>query len=469
MMRYDRSRAIGFAAVVAGSVAANAFAAWTYDSSVMTLSDDSGTVLAVSVVTKYDVTGLQVDSVTSLGTNTDVDFTGFSTPDDGYRVISFNESAMKGKAMTSIVAPDAISCGTSSFQSCESLTNAVFSTSLRNIGANSFLACYYLDDFYPQTVSNVTSLGGRAFQEAPLKNVSFHFPALTTCNAGVFTFSNPKKLTDFGPVEIVMTNVVTIGNIAMRGRSKTEVDGRMPNLVITSNGAVAQFNGTKIREAYMPKVTLVTTEMFGGCTSLTNAVFSSDLEFIGESAFSGCSSLKDINPVLTKKLVTIGPNAFLSTVTPSIVFDCPKIDCLTNGIFTTCGKTTNVVIKSHVNTLCPSCLTGLAGGVSIWFENGAPSKVATNAITYVITDRARAKVYVHDADLPSSGFASQLEPVDDTDKTHRGKDVNNDTVYDWPGKRVRGKVKGWYKYGNTFRLSYYYIVGYPPGVMLIFR
>ena len=467
MMRYDRSRAIGFATVVAGSVAANAFAAWTYDSSAMTLSDDSGTVLAVSVVTKYDVTGLQVDSVTSLGTNTDVDFTGFSTPDDGYRVISFNSSAMKGKAITSIVAPDAISCGTSSFQNCASLTNAVFSTSLRGIGASSFLNCYYLDDFYPQTVSNVTSLGGSVFQEAPLKNVSFHFPALTTCGAAVFTFSNPKNLTDFGPVEIVMTNVVTIGNIAMRGRSKTEVDGRMPNLVITSNGAVHQFKDTKIREAYMPKVTLVTTQMFDGCKSLTNAVFSSDLEFIGKYAFSGCPI--DINPVLTKKLVTICPYAFQSTATPSIVFDCPKIDCLTNGIFTTCGKTTNVVIKSHVNTLCPSCLTGLAGGVSIWFENGAPSKVATNAITYVLTDRARAKVYVHDADLPSSGFASQLEPVDDTDKTHRGKDVNNDTVYDWPGKRVRGKVKGWYKYGNTFRLSYYYIVGYPLGGILIFR
>ena len=468
MMRYDRSRAIGFAAVVAGSVAANAFAAWTYDSSAMTLSDDSGTVLAVSVVTKYDVTGLQVDSVTSLGTNTDVDFTGFSTPDDGYRVISFNSSAMKGKAITSIVAPDAISCEHRSFLSCESLTNAVFSTSLRYIGACSFQFCYYLDDFYPQTVSNVTSLGESAFECAPLKNVSFHFPALTTCGAKVFQFyPNPKKLTDFGPVEIVMTNVVSIGNVAMRGRSKTEVDGRMPNLVITSNGAVAQFNGTKIREAYMPKVTHVTEEMFNGCTSLTNAVFSSDLEFIGKYAFCGCPI--DINPVLTKKLVTICPFAFQSTATPSIVFDCPKIDCLTNGIFYTCGKTTNVVIKSHVNTLYPSSLTGLAGGVSIWFENGAPSEVATNAITYVVTDRARAKVYVRDSDLAASGFASQLEPVDAADKTHRGKDVNNNVVYDWPGKRVRGKVKGWFKYGNTFRLSYYYIVGYPHGVMLIFR
>lgn len=468
MMRYDRSRAIGFAAVVAGSVAANAFAAWTYDSSAMTLSDDSGTVLAVSVVTKYDVTGLQVDSVTSLGTKTDVDFTGFSTPGEGYRVISFGDSAMKDKTtITSIVAPDAISCGTYCFQSCASLTNAVFSTSLYGIAANSFLNCYYLDDFYPQTVSNVTSLGSRAFENASLKNVSFHFPAVTTCGNDSFYFNNPKKLTDFGPVEIVITNVVTLGKRAMRGRSNTEVDGRMPNLVITSNAAVGQFNSTKIREAYMPKVTHVTDEMFRSCSFLTNAVFSSDLEFLGQYAFLGCTI--DINPLLTKKLVTICPSAFQSTATPSIVFDCPKIDCLTNAIFLSCGKTTNVVIKSRVNTLCENSLAGLAGGVSIWFENGAPSEVATNAITYITTDRARAKVYVHDADLPSSGFASQLEPVDDTDKTHSGKDVNNDTVYDWPGKRVRGKVKGWYKYGNTFRLSYYYIVGYPHGVMLIFR
>lgn len=467
----NTSKVAGFISVVAVGFAANAFAAWTYDSSALTLSDDSGTVLAVSVVTKYDVTGLQVNSVTSLGTNTDIDFTGFSTPDDGYRVISFGGSAMKDKTtITSIVAPDAISCGgTYCFQGCTALTNAVFSTSLYDIGINSFLSCYYLDDFYPQTVSNVTSLGSRAFENASLKNVSFHFPAVTTCGDNPFLFTNPKKLTDFGPVEIVMTNVVTMGKEAMRGRSKTEVDGRMPNLVITSNAKSGQFNSTKIREAYMPKVTHVTTEMFRDCSFLTNAVFSPDLEFLGQYAFLGCSSLRDVNHLLTPKIKTIYQGALYGCGIRDVVFNCPQIDCLTNQFFFTCASLTNVVVKSHVDTVCEGSLTRLAPGVSIWFENGAPSVVATNAITYTTTDRARAKVYVHDADLPSSGFASQLEPVDDTDKTHSGKDVNNDTVYDWPGKRVRGKVKGWYKYGNTFQLSYYYIVGYPPGVMLIFR
>lgn len=463
MMHYDRSRAIGFAAVVAGSVAANAFAAWTYDSSAMTLSDDSGTVLAVSVVTKYDVTGLQVDSVTSLGTNTDVDFTGFSTPDDGYRVISFNSSAMKnGKAITSIVAPDAISCGTSSFQSCTSLTNAVFSTSLRSIGASSFQYCYYLDDFYPQTVSNVTSLGGSVFQEASLKNVSFHFPALTTCGASVFTFSTPKKLTDFGPVEIVMTNVVTIGNIAMRGRSKTEVDGRMPNLVITSNGAVHQFKDTKIREAYMPKVTHVTTEMFNGCTSLTNAVFSSDLEFIGEYAFCSCSSLKDISHILTPKIKTICNGAFWSCGITNVVFNCPQIDCLTNQLFYTCRSLTNVVIRSPVRALCASSIFGIKNGATIWFENGAPSVVASSSVCKQDNDTgARYRVYIHDRDLPSSAWASTIEECTADDKRRT----------DYPGKRTIGKVLASYEYGNTgvVRSSYYYLVKYPHGLMLFFR
>ena len=461
-------RAVGFAAVIAGSIAANAFAAWTYDSSAGTLSDDSGTVLAVSVVTKHGETGLQVNSVTSLGTNTDIDFTGFATPDDGYRVISFGSSAMLNKTtITSIVAPDAISCGTSCFQACASLTNAVFSTSLRDIGVNSFLQCYYLDDFYPQTVSNVTSLGGRAFENASLKNVSFHFPAVTTCGAQAFYFTNPKKLTDFGPVEIVMTNVVTIGKVAMRGRSNTEVDGRMPNLVITSDDAAGQFNNTKIREAYMPKVTHVTTEMFRNCSVLTNAVFSPDLEFLGQFAFLGCSSLRNVNHLLTPKIKTIYQGAFYACGIRDVVFNCPQIDCLTNHFFWTCASLTNVVVKSHVDTVYEGSLTGLAPGVSIWFENGAPSVVATNAITYVNPDNvhARARVYVHDSDLAASGFASQLEPVVASDKTR--------SLNDWPGKRVRGKVKGVYTYktstSTTYRLSYYYIVGYPTGCILIFR
>ena len=466
MMRYDRSRAVGFAAVVAGIAAANAFAAWTYDSSAMTLSDDSGTVLAVSVVTKYDVTGLQVDSVTSLGTNTDVDFTGFSTPYDGYRVISFSGSAMKGKAITSIVAPDAISCGFSSFQSCESLTNAVFSTSLRDIGGSSFLACYYLDDFYPQTVSNVTSLGGRAFENASLKNVSFHFPAVTTCGASAFLFSNPQKLTDFGPVEIVITNVVTLGNVAMRDRSKTEVDGRMPNLVITSNGAVQQFKGTKIREAYMPKVTHVTTEMFSGCTSLTNAVFSSDLEFIGEYAFLNCSSLKDVNHLLTPKIRTICRSAFYGCGITNVVFNCPQIDCLTNYLFYTCRSLTNVVIRSPVRAVCSRSIFGIKDGATIWFENGAPSVVATDSLckqhTEIDTPAARYRVYIHDRDLPSSAWASTIEECTAADKRRT----------DYPGKRTIGKVRASYVYNAStgdVRSSYYYLVKYPHGVMLIFR
>ena len=459
-----KSRAVGFAAVVAGIAAANAFAAWTYDSSALTLSDDSGTVLAVSVVTKYAVTGLQVNSVTSLGTNTDVDFTGFSTPGEGYRVISFNASAMKDKSITSIVAPDAISCGTSSFQSCASLTNAVFSTSLRDIGVNSFLNCYHLDDFYPQTVSNVTSLGGRAFENASLKNVSFHFPAVTTCGAQAFYFNNPKKLTDFGPVEIVMTNVVTLGNIAMRSRSNTEIDGRMPNLVITSNVAGGQFNGTKIREAYMPKVTHVTTEMFRNCTHLTNAVFSSDLEFLGQYAFLGCSSLKDVSHLLTPKIKTICQGAIYSCGITDVVFNCPQIDSMTNQLFYTCTSLTNVVIRSPVREVCSASLFGMKDGATIWFENGAPSVVATNSLCKQGSDSAAARyrVYIHDKDLPSSAWATTIEECTAADKRRT----------DYPGKRTIGKVHASYVYNaNTgvVRSSYYYLVRYPLGGILIVR
>jgi hypothetical protein len=227
-------------------------------------------------ILKCTVSGqnLTVSGVQQVGANTVLNLRLPIADANGtpYPVVAVGNNALKSNtAITDVLLPDtATTLGYGAFQDCTALTSVTLPQTLTSIGYSAFQGCTALTSVTPFLPISLQSLGYKAFQNC--------------------------------------THLV--GDLVLGGNE--------PFTLGKSGNIGCQFQNTAITSVTMGEgVTTIVSAIFGGCTSLTNAILSSRLERIEEhsvggvsGAFESCTALRRVTPFLPTTLRYIGHKTF---------------------------------------------------------------------------------------------------------------------------------------------------------------
>lgn len=138
--------------------------------------------------------------------------------------------------------------------------------------------------------------------------------------------SNVNNLENFEPK--VLPKVTHIGTHFMGYAPKIKGDWEFPELVSTEGDS--HFRGTKITSLKAPKLNAIPNYILCSNSTVTNAIFGSEVTSIGAVAFSGCSSLVNLYPTKFSKLTSIGSEAFNNVSSFKLPLDFSKSSGLTS-------------------------------------------------------------------------------------------------------------------------------------------
>lgn len=120
--------------------------------------------------------------------------------------------------------------------------------------------------------------------------------------------SNVNNLENFEPK--VLPKVTSIGTHFMGYAPKIKGDWEFPELVSITGDS--HFRQTQITSFKAPKLNVIPGYIFCSTSTITNAVFGSEVTSIGATAFSGCSNLESLYPTNFTKVTSLGQEAFSS-------------------------------------------------------------------------------------------------------------------------------------------------------------
>ena len=290
------------------------------------------------------------NSVTSIGDGT---FYGCSSltniviPDS---VTSIGDIAFyKCSSLSNIVIPDSVtSIGDYAFEGCTSLSNIVVPKSISCIGEGAFFDCYSLSNIV--IPDNVTSIGSNAFKNcSSLSNIVIP-DSVTSIGNGVFSGCFSLKYI-FIPVNVICLN----GNPFSEWNGKldclsTNFVHECDILFNKDKSEIISFRNQKI-ESYIifSNVKRIGDSAFSGCTSLSNIIIPDSVTSIGDGAFYGCSSLTKI--VLPDSVTSIGFGAFEGCISLAEVVISDSVTSIGSNAFRDCSSLSNIVIPDSVTSI----------------------------------------------------------------------------------------------------------------------
>ncbi len=245
--------------------------------------------------------------------------------------IRHNAFAEVSAEVTSITLPSGIKkIGSQAFYNCGKLTYVNLPESLQEIGAEVFFLCQSLSEI--KLPGSLQKIGNRVFTGTPIKRISIPaatvsigdgvFMGCTALEAITVDSNNPNYKSIDGTLynkacdtlisypngkagDFTAPNSVTsIAQLAFAYSHKI-AKVTLPSAV--TKIAQATFSYSSASEVVAPGVKTIELNAFLNCSSLNSFESLTNVEEIGELAFSGCKSLKSINLANIK---TIGVNAF---------------------------------------------------------------------------------------------------------------------------------------------------------------
>ncbi len=364
------------------------------------ITDDAGEVIA------YSVTGI--------GTATDIDIIVPSTHND-LPVTAISPNAFSNLAITSIIIPSSVTnIGFGAFSGCSSLTSItlpfigadvttssadtnqyplgyIFGTDSYDGGIVTTQIYYGLSlskptskiYYIPGSLRNVTVLGGNI-----LSGAFYNCSMLTDVSLleNVESISPDVFIGCSSLINITIPFVGARAHIAVSDAYQypvgyifgtTEYSGSTPveQTYLSTSGRIST-------TYYLPATLRIVTVLSGNillgafqnCSMLTEIVLpSSGIQKIGESAFSGCSSLSSIR--IPKVVTSIGNYAFrgctkLDSVTFEEVSQCASIG---GYAFQDCGNLINITIPSSVTSIDWYAFRGCTSLTSITIPSNVTS------------------------------------------------------------------------------------------------
>ena len=221
------------------------------------------------------------------------------------RCLESKTGSISIKAGTEIIADFA-------FYACNNLTEIVLPNTVKMIGTDAFYLC-----------TNLTTLS------LPPSLISIGEYAFGYCESFTGTFYIPASVTVIGEQVFAYLNTIEAIEVA---------DG---NTAYSSDGSGVLYNKNKSALIYCPKsitgtytipnsVTRIHFDAFQNCKYLTGITMSSNIQSIGEYAFSSCESLSG-SVTLPASLNELGSQAFYKCYFDSVTFEGAKPAILGKG------------------------------------------------------------------------------------------------------------------------------------------
>ena len=245
--------------------------------------------------------------------------------------------------MGSVTIPNSVtSIGDYAFADCRCLTSITIPNSVLSIGEKAFRGCVgeliintnalglYGGWFTKLTIGDsVTSIGNDAFSGcSSLESVTI--PSSVT-SIGYRAFAECRCLTSI----TIPDSVIEIGKSAFYGcRDLTSFYGKYAsadNRCLIVDGALISFAPAGLTEYPIPfGVTSIGDSVFSGCSSLAHITVSNSVTTIGESTFSGCKGLKTIT--IPNSVIEIKKAAFAGC-TGELIIDSKIVETSYTAIY----------------------------------------------------------------------------------------------------------------------------------------
>ena len=295
-------------------------------------------------------------------------------------VTSIGDMTFKGcSSLTDIVIPNSVTeIGLHAFDDCESLTSITIPNSVTSIGSYAFINCTALTAINVASQNkNYTSENGVLFNKDKTELICYpggktdnHYEIPNSVTSiGSSAFYGCSKLTS-----IFISDSVS-GKIEFRSCSNlTTIDVATNNAVFSSeNGVLFDKNKTalicypsgKTENNYSipDSVTSIGNSAFSGCTSLTSVTIPNSVTDIGSSAFDDCTSLKTVtipNGVTYIDYCTFSGCASLTSITIP-----DSVTRIGGSAFRECISLTNITIPNSVTYIYDDAFSDCTSLISI--------------------------------------------------------------------------------------------------------
>ena len=259
-------------------------------------------------------------------------------------------------------------CGYSPFYNRRKLTSVTIGDNVTSIGALAFYQCSSLT--YIAIGESVTSIGEDAFRECsslasiaiPESVTSIGSYAFWYCSSlASITFAENSQLTSIGGSAFDDTpwysnlpdGVVYISNVLYeyRGAMSENTSITIPESVTSIGGGAFAGCSNLVSITIPESVTKIGVRAFYGCSSLTSITIPEGVTSIGGSTFDGCSSLVSITFAGNSQLTSIGSSAFCNCSSLTSITIPESVTKIGNYAFEGCTSLKEVIIEDGSTTL----------------------------------------------------------------------------------------------------------------------
>lgn len=306
--------------------------AFAYDSSLRSLGDTSNV---------EEIRGVAFRETTSLAIS-------LNFP----KLTVIQSEAFYGSGITGITSLGNIttilsSANSGTFQNCTSLTTVNLPATIEEIQAGAFRGCSLLATV--NGLEKVKVLGNHVFRDCVQLGGDLNLANLTSIGAGAFIGTAISRVVSLGVIQVLTGN----------------------------NYEGAFYNCTSLTSVTLPStLTEIGLFSFYGCTSLRSINFPSNLQKINNNAFTNCP----IDYVISIPTLTLlGAGSFQNTGIPKVE-NLGSITAIGNSAFSSCTALTEVNLPSTLTTIGQYAFAGCTALTKITFNATSPGTLGYLAL-----------------------------------------------------------------------------------------